>query len=171
MKRFTSAIRGALKSENWYAALYLSLVMPDICGKLAYPNVKHSGQRYKKWFEAYLADINKCIIGEKEVVFLTANDCWALRCSIIHEGVDEITEEKAQKFLNKFYFTTIRVHRILTNNNVLTLNINFFCEEICEAVERWVEEVKGNIDIENRMRKILRIHEEGFSPIRGVLIN
>lgn len=34
MDRFTSAVRQSLENKNWYAALYLSLTLPDICARL-----------------------------------------------------------------------------------------------------------------------------------------
>ncbi|EMK6986055.1 hypothetical protein ACOJUY_001349 [Vibrio alginolyticus] len=136
MDRFTNSIKKNLETENWYGALFMALTLPDICGKIAYPEIEHSGPRYKKWFDNYLAEVNKTIIQGKETVFLTASDCWALRCSLLHTGADDITEQKAQDVLDKFIFTTMGMHRIKTDK-ILTLDVVKFCEEICEAVDSW----------------------------------
>ncbi|ENQ1529614.1 hypothetical protein ACEOHI_000872 [Vibrio parahaemolyticus] len=167
MDRFTSAVRKNIESENWYGALFLALTMPDICGKLAYPDVKYAGERYKKWFDANLAEVNKTNIMGKEMIFLTATDCWALRCSLLHQGTDDITEQKAQEIISKFEFTTMRMHRIKTNS-VLTLNVASFCEEICQSVERWFNSISDDPDIKGSIGKIISIKTESFSPIPGV---
>ncbi|GAA4878741.1 hypothetical protein [Ferrimonas pelagia] len=167
MDRFTSAVRKNIESKNWYGALFLALTMPDICGKLAYPEIEFAGQRYKKWFDANLAEVNKANIMGNEVVFLTATDCWALRCSLLHQGTDNITDQRAQEIISKFEFTTMGMHRIKINS-VLTLNVASFCEEICQSVENWFNSVSDDTDIQESISKIISIKTEPFSPIPGV---
>jgi len=41
MERFISAVSSAIENQNWYATLYLSLTLPDICAK----TVQKPGQR------------------------------------------------------------------------------------------------------------------------------
>ncbi|WP_444932878.1 hypothetical protein [Microbulbifer sp. JTAC008] len=145
MERFTNSIRKNLETENWYGALFMALTMPDICGKITYPEIEYSGPRYKEWFNANLSQINKSNIMGKEVVFLTASDCWALRCSLLHAGTDDITEQRAQEVLEKFEFTTLGMHRIHINN-ILTLNIKAFCNEVIQAVEAWYEPIAETLE-------------------------
>lgn len=70
MNNIFKAIENSLQNKNWYSALVLSLILPDICGKLE-NNCKSSSERYPEWFDAYL--------GEKYKRFLTGKDCYALR--------------------------------------------------------------------------------------------
>ncbi|WP_166264721.1 hypothetical protein [Marinobacter caseinilyticus] len=167
MEKFTESIRRSIEAENWNAALFMSLTMPDLCGAIAYPGTEHSGPRYKRWFDENLADVNKTIIGGEEVVFLTASDCWALRCSLLHAGTADISEQRAQEVLNKFEFTTMGMHRIRTER-ILTLNVAMFCKEVCDAVEAWYETCKDDPRVQDRVSKILKIREKPFSPIPGV---
>lgn len=53
MERLLQSIEKSLKNENWYSALILSLIIPDICGKLEDIS-KSSSKRYPEWFEKYL---------------------------------------------------------------------------------------------------------------------
>ncbi|MBY7914642.1 hypothetical protein KW412_11210 [Vibrio fluvialis] len=145
----------------------MALTMPDICGKIAYPKVEHSGPRYKNWFNDNLAEVNKTNIMGKEVVFLTASDCWALRCSLLHAGTDDITEQRAQEVLDKFHFTTMGMHRIHVNK-ILTLNISEFCNEIIQAVEAWYEPIADEENVKNAISRIISIKIEPFSPVPGV---
>ena len=167
MDRFISSIRKNIETENWFGALFTALTMPDICGKMAYPETKYSGPRYKKWFDENLANVNKTVINGTEVVFLTATDCWALRCSLLHQGTDDITEQKAQEIISKFEFTTMNMHRIKINN-VLTLNVANFCEEICKCVEDWFATVSDNLEIQQNINQIINIKTQPFSPMPGV---
>jgi hypothetical protein len=167
MDRFVASIRKNIETENWYAALFIALTMPDICGKMAYPDIEYSGPRYKKWFDGNLADINKTDIMGTEVVFLTATDCWALRCSLLHQGTDDITEQKAQDIISKFEFTTMNMHRIKINN-ILTLNVAKFCEEICQCVEEWFASISDDLEIQRKVDQIIKVKTQAFSPMIGV---
>ena len=54
MKDILDAIRKAIKDKNWCGALFISLALPDICGKIENPNFL-SGKRYKDWFNKYMS--------------------------------------------------------------------------------------------------------------------
>ena len=168
MNRFSSAIRQAVADKNWFAALYLALTMPDVCGALEDPTARN-GARYRSWFERYLAPVNRTIIGGREVIFMTPADCWALRCSILHEGSDEVSKQKASDVLTRFFFTTMGTHRIRVEDT-LTLNVGRFCEEIASAVEKWSADVQSNADIQGRIAEMVQIREDGFSPKPGIRI-
>jgi len=53
MKTFIGSIRLSVANENWYGALIISLILPDICGKIEFPN-KSTGKRYSEWFDKYV---------------------------------------------------------------------------------------------------------------------
>ena len=142
--------------------------MPDICGALEIPKAKN-GVRYRSWFDRYLAPVNRSVIGGEEVIFMTSGDCWALRCSILHEGSDEVSGQDASDVLSRFYFTTLGSHRIRVEDT-LTLNVPKFCEEIAQAVEKWSEDVATDAEIQERIAGVVRIRETGFSPLPGIQI-
>jgi len=168
MNRFSSAIRLAVANQNWFAALYLALTMPDICGALETP-AACNGARYMSWFERYLAPINKTNIFGTEVVFMTASDCWALRCSILHEGSDAVSQPKTRDVLSRIFFSTMGAHRIRVEDT-LTLNVAMFCEEIADAVDMWSSDVRSDTDIQARISQMVEIQQVGFSPKTGVRI-
>ena len=169
MQQLIAAIRGSLQSENWHAALFLSLAIPDICSKLENPESGNSGPRYRAWFDRFLAPLNKTNIMGHEVTFMTAGDCWALRCSLLHEGTDDVGEQRARETISRFRFTTLGSHRIKIEN-VLVLNTARFCEEVCAAAEAWGNEVQGNAEVQQRIAGIVKIEHGAFSPYPGVRI-
>lgn len=168
VKKFTDAIRLSIKNCNWYAAIFIALTMPDVCGKLEQPE-KESKERYIEWYNRYLLKINTMVLSNEEHVFLTGRDCYALRCSILHEGSEDISRQRAREVLSKIYITTLGSHRIKTDD-VLSLNVSVFCEEMCQAVESWYDDVKDNKIIVERISNILEIKENGFNSIPGVFI-
>ena len=54
MRNFTNVFDKSLATENWYAALALALVIPDICGRLENPEMG-SGERYASVLSLTLA--------------------------------------------------------------------------------------------------------------------
>lgn len=160
MKRFTGAINRCLETENWYGAIILSLIMPDICGRIAYPTM-NTGQRYRKWFNDYLS-------GPYEG-FMTASDCYALRCAMLHIGTGDVTEQNARDTLGRFLFSTRPAHRIKIDDR-LVLNVARFCGEVVHAIEEWSKEIEGKADAQEAIQEFLTVHSEGFSPSYGIRI-
>ena len=135
MDKLINAVENSLQNKNWYAALFVALSLPDICGRLENPTSK-SLERYVVWFNKYLRnEYTRGIgpFGKKIVTFLSGKDCYALRCAYLHEGRDEITDQRCQQVLNNFRFTTDLSHRNyfnFNNNAILQLNVEIFCNEI-----------------------------------------
>lgn len=163
MRRFTDSIRKALTAQDWYGALSTAVTLPDVCGRLENPTMK-SQERYVHWFNAWLKPEYTSVIGagKKEHTFLHGEDCYALRCSYLHEGGSNIEEQKAQVALTNFHFITppptgsVHCNQV---NNVLQLQVDIFCNQIAAAVDRWAESVTGDTDIQQRMRNLLVIHD------------
>jgi hypothetical protein len=165
MKRFLHSVQIALKAGDWYGALSTALTLPDICGRIEAPE-QGSKARYIDWFNRYLRDHYTAQIGpeRKPHVFLHGEDCYALRCSYLHEGGGTIIEQRARKALDSFHFITPPPNGSLVHmnqsNNVLQLQVDIFCKEMCAAVEQWMNSfVKGNSELEGRLKSLLEIHD------------
>ena len=156
------SIEKSLKTENYYAALAVALALPDICGKLEFPQ-KGSGERFKDWFNKYLQSKYQLTTGETQYTTLNATDCYALRCSFLHEASDDITSQHAREVLSKIKFTTMNMHNIKIED-VLSLNVNNFCQDISEGVKSWLEDIDENKEIKDRIDKLITIEISGFRP-------
>lgn len=162
MDRFVSAIRGAIDQRNWYAALALSLTMPDICGRLESPN-QRSQKRYVQWCDKYLTPRYTSPVGPASVphIFLNGDDCYALRCAVLHEGSDEIVTQQARKALESFFFVAPIDGIVIHNNQVgsrLQLQVDIFANDICAGVDRWIIDVSADHDIAERIAALMQIH-------------
>jgi hypothetical protein len=113
MQRFVKAVRKSVEDANWYSALSLALLLPDLCGYLEAPK-DASAVRYARWFQQWLGPTYSVVSrypGEGTRVFLSGNDCYALRCALSHQGADDITAQRAQQVIEKFQFVASRVGR------------------------------------------------------------
>ena len=162
MKRFTDSLRSAVANGDWYVALSAALTMPDVCGRLVDPTVP-SGKRYPAWFKIWMEpDYTRNMPHIGLHIFLTGEDCYALRCSYLHEGGADITQQRARKALDDFHFifppgngNSIHRNKI---NNTLQLQVDEFCIEIADAVDKWADSVSTDQAIQGRMSSLLKIH-------------
>src|SRR5260221_10862247 len=105
MQDLVTSVRNAIAQGNWYAALSLALALPDICGFLESPN-DGSQRRYVAWCNQFLSPRYTHAIGPNrdQHVFLSGQDCYALRCAFLHEGSDDVTRQRARQALESFVF-------------------------------------------------------------------
>lgn len=90
-------IKSGFRKENpdYRALLALALTLPDICGRIEYPDLG-VGSRYRLWFDAY---VYKSFFEVKppygsdpqfqevlETVKFDGDFCYALRCAYLHSG-------------------------------------------------------------------------------------
>lgn len=159
MQKIIDSIYKTLENENWYVALFVSLTLPDICSALEYG--KTSGEKYANWFEQNLSQYKG---------FLSGNNCYALRCALLHFGKDDISDQKKQEVLEHYVFLTKGAHCNLFKDCVfngekksfLQLNVQIFCKDICKAVKDWLVSSSTNSAIQDRLKATIEIHEPGY---------
>lgn len=149
MIQFIDALERCIDSQNWYGALIVALTLPDICARIDQPTENSSQRRYAAWFDAFAGDSYrvKSWNGGPEKTFLSGNDCYALRCALLHEGADNITRQRAREALERFQFLVPPRGTILHNNLVntkLQLQVEVFSDDIRRAVITWLEATKSD---------------------------
>ncbi len=165
MEKILNSIKQSLDDENYYSALVLSLIIPDICGKFENSNQRLS-KRYSEWFNKYL--------GKKYSNFLSGNGCYALRCSFLHEGTGDTETQDKKEILDHVAFIPRGSHCNRLSNchfgdkrydgkEILQLSTFHFCQDIIDATKEWLNDVKDNPVIQRNISEILDIHKEGFS--------
>lgn len=151
MDKFVNSARCAIESKNWFAALFLSLTLPDICGKLQNPNEKNNGKRYRSWCEKYLNEsYRNCF---------SAKDCWKLRNACLHQGSDSDVEMTFKRihFNEPNSNNTWEIHCNIINN-VLQFQIDTFCKDLCNSVEKWLDDVESDNLVRKRMNALMKVH-------------
>lgn len=174
--QFTESIEKSLNSKNYFAALNMALTLPDICCSLEDETRRTSGKKYAEWFKKYVGSKYSSKIGceETETIFLSGEECFALRCTYLHKGVNHIEDEKILRDYEggskKIEFMAEMNSDCIKINGVLLLKLENFCCNIIVGVNQWLSDKKDSFVIRNRMSEIPEIHTSGFSPIPGVHI-
>ena len=163
MERFTNSIRTALNANDWYGALITALTLPDICGRIETPN-EGSNRRYARWFSEWVEPSYTMEVAGVKHVFLSGNDCYALRCSLLHEGGENIEEQRAREALDNFHFIMPppngnSFHKIQSNQSLL-LQVDIFCNDVADSVDRWTASENANDpEVIQRMEGLLKIRD------------
>ena len=163
MDNYLDAVETSLKYENWRAALFVALAIPDICGALEYPN-KSSKVRYIDWYDKYLLSKYSSNIGADHTphTFLSGLDCYAFRCSLLHEGKADIESSRIRTVLERIHFNEPSANggsmHCNQMNNVLQLEVDVFCKDIIGATRQWLLDVKNNGNIQAQMASLLKIY-------------
>ena len=93
-------------------------------------------------------------------VFLSARDCYALRCAMTHEGSDQTDRHRAADAVKRFEFvisppgSCIHMNR---HDDRLQLDVAVFCHDICTAVEAWEAATIDNPQIIAEKARLLSI--------------
>ncbi len=179
MQKFVDSVKQSLENGNWYSALIVTLTLPDIAGKVDYPGEVPGRVRYRSWFNQYLLasftievpsahqpEGNEKMVMQ-EIEILSGDDCYALRCSYLHEGSDDINGQRAQEVLERFVFTEPNeknntFHRNLINGNTLALNVKLFSEEILVGIESWLVDIKNDATKQQALNEMTKLHQ--FMP-------
>jgi hypothetical protein len=184
MQNFKDSVKAYLLNKNWFGALFLALALPDICATLEDPDPKINeiGKRYRAWFNKYLkelydptsvytfmkarkpdsldsmGDIAEILKSQPipQRVRFTADDCYKARCKCLHQGSVEMNSGETFIFITPPPGEKV-VHGNLCNG-MYQLQIDTFCEDICEAVTRWEGDISLEDDVQTRIAELLTIH-------------
>ncbi len=82
-----------------------ALTLPDICGKLETPD-EYSKARSVRWLRQWIDPMYTRHIGadNRKHVFLSAEDCYALRCSFLHGRDFEDRGAKSKESIRRLSF-------------------------------------------------------------------
>lgn len=162
MQELIQSLDGCVTTGNWYGALFVALILPDICGKIDQPTETSSRLRYADWFDRYIRPKYTHRIGadRQEHVFLGGSDCYALRCAFLHEGVDDTSKQSAKRVIDKFHFIVAPKGRVIHCNmfkTKLQLQVNIFCEDIKQGVLAWLRDIAGDPNKMASAQSLLKI--------------
>lgn len=162
MNNFVQALDMSINTQNWYSVLFISLALPDICGKIDEPD-KGSKERTINWYDKYLKEAYTLRYEHDGSVhiFLSGSDFYALRCAYLHEGSDDIKTQRAQDILEKFKFVQPFSNNNFTHcnqiNSTLQLQVSQFGKDVKEAVRSWLKDIEGDNDKQQKFNSFLKI--------------
>lgn len=169
MKQYIDAIFKSINTENYFSALSIALMMPDICSTLESENNIGSRRLYYEWFDKYLSHYYTDTENfDTPIVFLSGKECYALRCSYLHQGIHEIGHqsilEKEDNPAQRIQFVAKEMPQDkIKLGGIVLLNLNIFCLLMIIAVEQWLKDNSDNQIVNERLLKMPSIKTEPFS--------
>ncbi len=151
------AIEKSIENENYYSAVFLTLMLPSICGALESDDGRDSGARYIDWYKKYVTNLA-----------MSGDDCYLLRCSLLHQAS---TIHPASTFQRVIFTYPIPSGNTLHNNvmnDALNLDIPRFCTEIIAGARQWLKDVSSNPNYIRNSANMIRKYPDGLLPyIKG----
>lgn len=148
-------IRDCLDGQMFYAALVVSLTIPEVCASLEAQGGRGNNERYKKWYTEYLS---------LSYPNLTADDCYSLRCSVLHQG--KLGRPGMQ--YSRVLFTIPNSRNIVLHNNIindaLNLDVVHFCNDVIAAARNWLAAKHDDVCVIENLPNLVRYRPQGLSP-------
>jgi hypothetical protein len=162
MKDIIKQIKIANENKLYYLALWTTLTLPDICAALESEDGKTKKDKYIKWVNKYLTPkYNGNLDGET---------CYYFRCSILHQGYTNHEKNRYSKIIFLEPNNSYKFHNNIIND-VLNIDIEIFCNDVCESVEEWLEKNKNNEIVKKNLEKMIKRHPHGLTGyIEGILV-
>lgn len=163
MNRLIKEIESNLENKNYLSALALTLTLPDICGKISYPEDK-VGERYRKWYDKHIYPYELAPTEDNQLNEWIPNGLviYKLRCNLLHDGSLDIDKEvKKEKGLEDSYNYKFRLTDKLSSIGILSegkdedssvlvrIGVEDFCKKICAVAEGFYYNENSMEDIYN----------------------
>jgi hypothetical protein len=150
-----SDIQSCLNNGMYYAAITVALTLPEVCAALEASNGRGSSEKYKTWYNTYLADLYPLI---------SDDFCYSLRCSVVHQGKFGRLGEQYSRIL----FTIpdgrgIVFHKGIIND-ALNLDAITFCRDIMDGAKRWYAAKQGDPNVLKNLPNLVRFRPKGLAP-------
>lgn len=164
LREKVTEVKKALDAELYQAALALVLTIPDICGKIEFPQHKYNNkEKYIRWFDTYISQSYIPAIDDEGNIDSTRRSmngeiCYKLRCSFLHAGNDDIktsglsfiSDEEKEMYKSSYNFR-LSVGREYQNSvycylneadktciYVVNIDLKMLCQKICTAAEKTI---------------------------------
>lgn len=155
MRDLLEQIERALDANLYFLALLGSLVIPDICGAIGSEDGTATREKYINWFAKYATNI---------CPFLSGEDCWRFRCSLLHQGSSQHEKSRYKRVLFVDPNATTNVFHCNVLNDALNIDIRIFCLGMVAAARRWLDEVEGTELFKRNMQKFMQRYPNWLVP-------
>lgn len=156
MRDFLVQIKKGLDVNLYLLSLFSALAIPDICGAMGSENGEANAEKYKAWFDKYIAP--------KYNNFLNGEDCYYFRCSLLHQGSSQHNKSNYKRvlFVEPSAATNIFHNNIM--NDALNIDVRIFCSDLISGAEKWLEENENTDLYKKNYDKFMRRYPNGLPP-------
>jgi hypothetical protein len=155
-------IRQALSNNLYYAAIMLSLGMPDLCAALESDDGKTTHQDYKRWFREWF---------QPKYPLLTEDDIYSLRCGVFHRG--RLNDPRPDLSYDRIVFTLPAPNQVVMRQCVLNraflTDASRFCWDMTDSVNGWYQANENHPNVSKNIMQCVQYRVTGLRPyIAGV---
>lgn len=155
MDELLRQIERSLSSGSYLLSLYTCLALPDICGALESHNGEASGNRYKGWFNRWVAP--------KYDGLMNGDQCYAYRNGVLHQGRAKHRNLGYKRIIFLEPNPNLTFHRNIFSD-ALNIDLTIFCNDLISSVREWLQAMKGNSIFEENYAHFMKRNENGISP-------
>jgi hypothetical protein len=172
MDEYINQLRRTAQARIPYFTLMGTLSLIDICAALNSENGETKGSKFKGWYAKYLSSYHS---GSNHSTNFDAEDCYKLRCRILHQGRAEMDHDKIDNQVKSgkvaFRLGPGKVHKCISNG-LYYLDIEIFMEDVITAVTEWEKENRDNPVVIRNKSKMMKIidHDPGKMIGNGTYI-
>lgn len=156
MRNFLSQIKKGLDQNLYFLSLFSVLAIPDLCGAMTSENGEASAEKYKAWFDKYVAP--------KYSGFLNGENCYFFRCSLLHQGSSQHPGSSYKRVLFIEPSATTNVFHNNIMNDALNIDVKIFCNDIISGAEEWLGENEETELYKKNYDKFMRRYPNGLRP-------
>lgn len=157
LQQMIDAVSQAIEYQNWYAALFICLSLPDICSSMdeKFSQSTQKG-RYSAWFDRYIPVTFKIAPTN-----FTGEDCYYFRCQLLHKGVGHQEYPRGVDVVfvappDEQHMISLHMNRI---GNTQQMRVDLFCHGILEAVCKWANERSPESqEVREGLNTLLRVY-------------
>jgi hypothetical protein len=155
MEELLQQIEKSIENGTYLLGLYVALALPDICGALESNNGAATGNRYKAWFNRWVAP--------KYQGGLTGEQCYAYRCGVLHQGRSKHDNLGYTRIIFLEPNGNIFMHRNILNN-AYNIDIKQFCHDLTSSVRNWLPVIENNLNFIKNYEHFMKRHQNGIHP-------
>jgi hypothetical protein len=148
----------------FYLSIVAALSVPDICSslELAFNDQRRFKvqKRYEAWCKKYL---------EPRYDKFTAEDCWALRGGVIHNG--QLFGHPNARYSRVVFTTTVKMYEAtseLFGQTVLQMDVARFGESMIFAAWEWYDEKRDDPLVIANMPNLIHMRPQGTAHFQGM---
>lgn len=156
MRDFLAQIKNGLGVNLYLLSLFSALAIPDLCGAMSSENGEASAEKYKAWFDKYVAS--------KYNGFLSGENCYFFRCSLLHQGRSQHPSSNYKRVLFVEPSASTNVFHNNIMNDALNIDVRIFCNDMISGAEKSLGENEETELYKKNYDKFMRRYPDGLSP-------
>lgn len=141
MDKIIDVIETALRNNDCYSAMYVTLALVGTCSRKQFPNEKKDWKCYQDWLDNnYKPFCQDKYCGN----YIPSATIYQLRCSILHESSTELkVEGNNNNNIQHIIVTTTGSHFNFAGDEI-QIDAKMFIKEMVSVIKIWIDSAKKN---------------------------